>query len=115
MTVKELANRLRAQSLSAGDDTREITGAWMGDLISLALAYGFSGMAWITHQANMNALAAAHWKQAACVIFPAGITPEREVIQQAEKEGIPLLSVTVSAFDAAGEMYRMGVFGKNGT
>ena len=114
MTVKELANRLNAQILSADNDKREITGAWMGDIISLTLAHGFSGMAWITHQANMNALAAAHWKQAACVIFPAGIMPEQDVIHQAEKEGIPLLNVAMSAFDAAGEMYRMGICGKNG-
>jgi len=109
MTVAELTNHLEAQILASGSDEREITGAWMCDIISLTLAKGFSGMAWITHQANMNALAAAHWKQAACVIFPAGIIPERDVIQQAEKEEIPLLSVSASAFDAAGEMYRAGV------
>jgi len=112
MTVAELTNHLEAQILASGSDEREITGAWMCDIISLTLAKGFSGMAWITHQANMNALAAAHWKQAACVIFPAGITPEQDVIQQAEKEGIPLLSVTDGAFDAAGKMVRMGICGK---
>ena len=105
MTVRELAALIEARSISGDGMDGEICGGFMCDIMSRAMAEGFSGMAWITHRADMNALAIAVMKNAACVIFPAGIVPEEDVIRQAEKENMPLLTSEKKAFEIAGRMY----------
>ena len=105
MTVGEIARALNAETLAAGKEGTVVSGVYVGDIMSRALANGFSGMAWICAAADMNALAVAHMKGARCLIFPAGIKPEAEVVRRAEKEGITLLSCGRTAFEAAGRLY----------
>ena len=109
MTVRELAALIEARSMSGEGMDGEIRGGFMCDIMSRAMAEGFSGMAWITHRADMNALAIAVMKNAACVIFPAGIQPEKAVVQRAETEKMPLLKSDMTAFELAGRLYWSGI------
>ena len=112
MTVRELAALIEARNISGSCMDGEIRGGFMGDIMSRAMAEGFSGMAWITHRADMNALAIAVMKNAACVIFPAGIQPEKAIVQRAETEKMPLLSSEKPAFEIVGKMYLSGIRGR---
>jgi len=105
MTVGELAQRLGAVNLSDAGTGRAVTGGFSCDVISQAMARGFRGMAWITVQANMNALAVAVMTGAACLIFPEGMKAEKTVIERAAIEGIALLSAEDAAFELAGRLY----------
>ena len=112
MTVRELGSIIEARSIAGGGmDGEKICGGFMGDIMSRAMAQGFSGMAWITHRADMNALAIAVMKKAACLIFPEGIRPEENVVRQAQKERMPLLSSELPAFEIAGRLYLSEVRG----
>ncbi len=110
MTVGEAAALLGAGMLTEGD--REICGGLVCDVMSRAMAQGFSGMAWITRQANMNALAVAVMTDAACLIFPAGYMPEEKVINKAREEKKALLYAPQEAFEAAGILYGAGLRGR---
>lgn len=111
MTVGEAAALLGAKVLTAGGG--EIRGGFVCDVMSRAMAQGFSGMAWITRQANMNALAVAVMTDAACLIFPAGVVPEETVIQKAREEGRALLCAAQEAFEIAGMLYAAGLRGED--
>lgn len=112
MTVRELAALIEARNISGSCMDGEIRGGFMSDIMSRAMAEGFSGMAWITHRADMNALAVAVMKDAACVIFPAGIEPEEAVIRRAETEKMPLMISEKPAFEIAGIMYLSEIRGR---
>ena len=112
MTVGELAGRLSAETMAGDGAEREIRGCFVCDIMSRALEKGFSGMAWITHRADMNSLAVAVMKGAACMIFPEGIRPERDVTDQAAKENMPLLLSDRTAYELAGEIYLLGIRGE---
>ena len=109
MTVRELAALIEARSMSGDGMDGKIRGGFVCDIMSRAMAEGFSGMAWITHRADMNALAIAVMKNAACGIFPAGIVPEEAVVQRAKTERMPLLRSDMTAFELAGRLYLSGI------
>ena len=116
MTVKAVQTLLNAEILAEGDLERPVSGGVVCDVMSQAMARGFRGMAWITAQANINALAVAVMTDAACLIFPAGFRPEEAVVRRACEERTTLLAAKESAFELAGRLYAAGLRGeaKNG-
>jgi len=112
MTVEKLARELEAQVLSAGGFKRTVSGGLVCDIMSRALSQGFEGMAWITHQNNLNALAVAVLTDAACLIFPADMPVEQAVLEQAAREQTALLRVEYSALEAAARMWAAGIRGE---
>ena len=114
MTVKQLSGLLDARILAEGRMDREISCGLCCDVLSMAMAKGRSGAAWLTVQANMNALAVAVMTDAACLIFPEGAFPDEAVVQRARTEGVALLSAQVSGFEAAGRLYAAGLRGEDG-
>lgn len=111
MTVGELKNLLKAEMLTDGGAERKVKCGFACDVLSVAMAKGHKDMAWITVQANMNALAVAVMRSAACLVFPDGMRPEESVIQKAQGEGVALLSAKGNAFELAGRMYAAGLRG----
>ena len=112
MTVGEVKRVIRADAADKKGDERKVSGCFACDIMSRAMAEGFSGMAWIAHRADMNALAVAVMKNAACMIFPGGIRPEADVIRRAEAENMPLILSERPAFELAGLLYEAGLRGE---
>lgn len=101
MTVNELLTRadLTAAALPEGD--REVTGVYIGDLLSWVMGRATSGDAWITIMSNRNIAAVATLADTACVILAEGVQPDEGVAELAEQKGINLLLSEVSAYDTA--------------
>lgn len=101
MTVNELLTRaeLTAAALPEGD--REITGVYIGDLLSWVMGRATSGDAWITIMSNRNIAAVATLADTACVILAEGVQPDEGVAELAEQKGINLLLSEVSAYETA--------------
>lgn len=112
MTGSRLNGIISARLIAGCRNQREVRGCFVCDGMSFAMANGFPGMAWITHRADLNALAVAVMKGAACMIFPAGIRPEEDVIRRAETENMPLILSEKSAFELAGLLYEAGLRGE---
>ena len=101
MTVEQLMTRTgrRAAALPEGD--REITGAYIGDLLSWVMGRARSGDAWITIMSNRNIVAVATLADTACVILAEGVQPDEGVAELAQQKGINLLLSPDSAYDTA--------------
>ncbi len=112
MKVRDAAELLGAQILAEGAMERNISMGLVCDVLSRAMAGGKSGMAFITVQANMNALAVAAMTDAACLIFPAGYRPEEVVVERAQMEKMPLLAAELPAFEIAGRLHAAGLRGE---
>lgn len=112
MTVRELAVLLEAEMLTEKGAEREVGGCLVCDVLSRAISRGCRDMAWITVRGSMNALAAACMANAACLILPENVQPDKWVAEQAEAEGIALLASGKSAFELAGILYGAGLRGE---
>ena len=69
MNIKEVAQKLNL-TVAAGGDGMDVpvTGCYIGDMMSLAMAQLEEGYIWITIQTNLNVVAVASLKEAGCVI-----------------------------------------------
>ena len=105
MNVKEIAEKLNLKALCAEENTdREVSGCYIGDLLSLVMSKAKSGDAWITIQGNINIAAVASLTDSAMVIIAEGIKPDDAAINRAKMEGIPVYSSEKSAFELACEI-----------
>ena len=101
MTVKELANKTGFTIISAPDIDREVSGAYVGDLLSWVMGRAGESCAWITIMSNVNVIAVATLADVACVIFSEGVMPDEELIKTAEAKGVNLLSSNLPSYETA--------------
>nr|WP_319489094.1 hypothetical protein [uncultured Caproiciproducens sp.] len=70
MTVKELSQKLGLRVLAGKEGlNRQVTGGYTGDLLSWVMARLPEGAVWLTVMGNINAIAVASLKDAACIIL----------------------------------------------
>ncbi len=91
------------------DKARVVTCGYSCDLLSWVMAHGKSGMAWVTVQTHMNAVAVATLMEMAAIIVPEGIQVPEEVIKRASDEGLAILSSGKTAYELCGLMYGAGI------
>ena len=84
---------------------REVAGGYVGDLLSDVIANSNKGDLWITRQVHQNIVAVASLKDHAGIIVVQGAQAEKETLEKAQDEGIPIISSNLSAFELAGKFY----------
>ena len=80
---------------------REITGVYIGDLLSWVMGRAQSGDAWITIMSNANIVAVAALADTACIIAAEGVEIPADVCKTAAEKGVNILSFPGSAYEAA--------------
>lgn len=100
MTVAQIADKL-GLTLKCGEDgtEREVSGGYVGDLLSLVMGKAQSGNAWVTIQTNINIVAVASLTDAAMIILAEGLSPDANTAKRADMEGIPVYSSEKTAFE----------------
>lgn len=101
MTVAQIADTLGLTVFSAPDPDREISGGYMGDLLSWVMGRAQSGDAWITIMSNQNVAAVAALSDVACVILTEGVQPDSDLLKKVQTQGINLLGTRDSSFRTA--------------
>lgn len=101
MTVGKIAEALSLKAYSLTDESREITGAYIGDLLSWVMGRAKSGDAWITIMSNVNIAAVAALADTACIILAEGVTLDESVIEVARNKGINILGSEEPAYEIA--------------
>ncbi len=91
MTVRELANIEGFSSAVISDETREINGVYIGDLLSWVMGRASQDNAWITIMSNINILAVASLADTSCIIIAEGVKLEEEVIKTAKEKNINII------------------------
>ena len=75
MKVCDIAEKLSLKPLSVADSSREVTGVYIGDLLSWVMGRADCGDAWITIMSNINIVAVASLADVACIILAEGVCP----------------------------------------
>ena len=101
MTVND---RLKFEGFSSAvtpDPEREISGVYIGDLLSWVMGKAQSGDAWITIMSNVNVLAVATLTDCACVVLSEGVELSDEILETAKLKGINIIYTSKSSYEAA--------------
>ncbi len=83
---------------------KEITGGYVGDLLSDVMANSKKGDLWITRQVHQNIVAVASLKEHAGIIIVQDASPEKETLEKAQDEGIPIILSSLPAFELVGKI-----------
>lgn len=106
MKVKEIVDKLNLTVLSGEDFLdKKVAGGYCSDLLSDVMGNAKEDDVWITLQVHKNIMAVAALKDVAAIVLVKGLKPEQEVLDSGTKEGIPVLSTGMSAFEIAGKLY----------
>ena len=108
MKVSEIINQLELKVVSGqkGLD-REISGAYVSDLLSDVMGNAREGQVWITLQVHQNVMAIASLKDMAAVILVKDLKANENTIHHSNEEQIPILSSSLSTFEIAGKLYAL--------
>lgn len=110
MTVGDIQRLTGAKLLTPDVDLSvPVTCCYAGDLLSLVMAAGEPGMAWVTVQTHMNVIAVASNLEMPVVIISEGIQMEQASADKAAQEGIAVLSSDKTSFEIAGILYAAGL------
>jgi serine kinase of HPr protein (carbohydrate metabolism regulator) len=110
MKVREVSENIGLKLL-AGDTgiDKELTGAYICDLLSWVMSHSKKGDAWITVQTHSNIIAVAVLLELSCIIVPEGIEVPEDTLRKAEDEGIAIFQSSLCAYGLAKELYRIGI------
>jgi hypothetical protein len=86
-----------------------LTGCYIGDLLSDVLANAQPGVLWVTIQIHRNVVSVASMKDVAAVLFTCGRKPEAAIIAEAARENILLLNTPLTAYETAGKLWELGL------
>ena len=112
MTLKEIVENT-GMGVETGKERldREVTGGYASDLLSDVMAHSKDGDVWITLQLHPNIIAVATLKDLVGIIIVQGRKPEKETIEKAQSENIPILVSDLQTFEIVGRLYQMGISG----
>lgn len=107
MTVAQLTEKLGLTAFFVEEADRQVTGGYVGDLLSWVMGRAESGEAWITIMSNQNVAAVAALSDVACVILTESVQPDPELLKKAQMQGINLLGTDKSSFATAVELSKL--------
>ncbi len=110
MTIREILEEMPMEVRAGeGNIDREVKGGYISDLLSDVMANSKEGDLWVTLQIHQNIIAVATLNELAGIAITNNREPEKETIEKANKEGVPILISPLSGFELAGRLYKMGI------
>ncbi len=101
MKASQTAEALGATILCMPSPDKEVTGGYIGDLLSWVMGRVNEGDAWITIMSNINIVAVASLADIACVILAESVTLDESTLKTAENKGINIFSSHMPAYELA--------------
>lgn len=101
MLVSELKEKLNLTEVTSGTTDREISGCYIGDMLSVVMSKANEGEIWLTVQTNVNIDAVAVLANVACIIIVEGLSPDSDTISKANMQDVIILKSPDTAFDIA--------------
>ena len=80
---------------------RNISGAYIGDLLSWVMGRAEYDNVWITIMSNSNIVAVATLADVGCILLAEGVALDSEGVALATEKGVNILSTELSCYDAA--------------
>lgn len=100
MQVYELIESLGLEVVTKGED-KEVTGCYIGDMLSVVMSRAEEGNVWLTVQTNVNIDAVAVLTESAAIVIVEGMEPDLETVEKAKAQNITILKSQETAYSLA--------------
>ena len=104
--IKSLSLKVENPSVNLN---REVTGAYVSDMLSDVMGYSKEGFLWVTIQMHINIIAVASLKNLSGIILVNNRMPAEDSLKKAIEENIPIMTTPLPAFDLVGMLYGLGL------
>lgn len=112
VSVGDVAARLNGRLMGGGGLAGvPVRGGYASDLLSDVIAHAGDGDAWVTMQRHPNTVAVAQLKNVPVIVIVNGREPEPEMVARAAASMVAIVVTPMSAFDAVGALYELGLRG----
>jgi len=108
MKIRDIVEELNLEVCCGAEGLdKEVEGGYASDLLSDVMGNSQEGQIWVTLQTHKNIMAIASLKDLAAIVLVKGYMPDEDTKEQAESEGIPILSTKEQAFEITGKLYEL--------
>ena len=107
MTVQNLIEQLELKTLVEGDLDREVTGCYIGDLLSWVMGRAPADSAWLTVMGNINSIAVATLADVSCIVLVESAALDDEAKAKAEMHDVTILSTDKNSYTLAVELSKL--------
>ena len=107
MTVKEFADALALKVLVEGDMEREITGCYIGDLLSWVMGRAPEDCAWLTVMGNINSIAVATLADVSCIVLTENAALDENTRAKAEMHDVNILLAQENSYQVAVRLHAL--------
>jgi predicted transcriptional regulator len=111
LTLAGVSKLLEAEVLCGKDLSVTIDNVGAADLMSDVLALSRSGLLLLTGLVNAQVIRTAIIADLIGVVFVRGKKPPESILALARESGIPVLSTSLTMFEAAGKLY-LAIYGR---
>ena len=108
MRISEVVDTTALEALNAWDDD-DVAGVYISDMVSDIITGAQAGNVLVTLQTHKNLIAAANLVDVAMVVFVRDKRPADDVLELADKAGIPLFVSTDDTWTYAVKLYELGM------
>ena len=101
MKICELAKALELDVVALPSPDTEISGCYIGDLLSHVMTRAENGNVWITIMTNINTVAVASFSGVSAITVAEGLEIPCDVISAANEHKVNILRSKLTAFETA--------------
>ncbi len=108
MNVQALVNQLGLEVICGENFLHhEVRGGYTSDLLSDVMGNIQDGQVWVTLQTHMNVVAVATLRDVPAVVLVNSSQPDKDMLDKAVAEGLPVLRTDLGAFEISGKIYQL--------
>lgn len=100
MKLYDLIEKLELNVVTKGED-KEVTGCYIGDMLSVVMSRAEEGNLWLTVQTNVNIDAVAVLTELSAVVLVEGMQPDEDTVEKAKLQDITILKTQETAYHLA--------------
>lgn len=108
MKLKDIVEHLNLKVINGPANLdMEVTGGYVGDLMSDVIANSKQGNLWVTIQVHQNIAAVAQLNELSGIIIVNNRQVEVETLKKTEKMKLPIMVTELPAFEIVGQLYQL--------
>ncbi len=108
MKLNELVEKLELEVI-VGPFEKEVSGMYIGDLLSNVMAKAEKSNVWITVHGHQNVVAVASLTEVAAVVVVEGLEIEPAAVQKANAAEVAILRTAMTGIDLIRKLIELGV------
>lgn len=101
MKVQDLKKISAFNFINLADEKKDVSGVFIGDLLSWVMANGDEGQIWITVQAHLNVVAVSLLKEFSCLLICDGAQCDEDFVLKCQQEEVNLIQTSLNAYECA--------------